>query len=303
LDVNEERDPFEDRLAVELLELADTAVPGSRSDAEVATLSMATARRSRLALAFGTAAAVVAGIAAAAVLVASRHPGLSGEQASPPAESTQLVYACGIFAFPPTLTDESPIDLKSTAAGTALAQFIDSGQGGEPLLPREGWHVAGMDDSTASFVAPIPGDPPYAEAQAERTKDGWRIVGWGQCRPSLRLQGVKAATWTIVPGQEINAATQTFMVDVTELACASGKSMGDRLRAPIIAYEPDRVIVTLTVEPLPEDQDCPGNPPTRIRLELAEPLGDRKLFDGGTLPWHDPAIPAYPSVDQLDAEG
>lgn len=293
--MNENRDPFEDRLAADLLEFADTAVPGSRSDADVAASAMAPGRRSRFLVALGTAAAVVAGIAAAAVLFSPRNSGLGGEQASPSPVSTQLAYACGTFAFPPTLIGQQPVDLQSSPAGVALAQFIDSGQGGEPLLPRDGWHVAGMDDSTASFVAPLPGDPPYAEAEAERTKNGWRIVGWGQCRPTLRLHGVNVATWNIVPGQEINASTQTFMVDVTELACASGKSMADRLRAPIVAFEPDRVIVTFTVEPLPDAdaQECPGNPPTRIRLQLAEPVGDRKLLDGGTLPWRDPANPAY----------
>jgi hypothetical protein len=296
--MKESRDPFEGRLASDLSDLADTAVPGRRSDLDVAAVAMAADHHSLTRFAVGGGAAVIAGMVVAALLIIPRQSANPGEQTSPWPASTNLEYACGTFAFPPTLLSQPPIDLKTSPAGGALAAFIDSGQGGEPLLPREGWHLVLIDDSNASFIAPLAGDPPYAEAQAELGADGWRIVGWGQCRPTLRVQGVNGATWNIVPGQEIDSTTQAFMIDVTESACASGKSSADRLRTPIIVYEPDRVVVTFAVDPLPDGdaQDCQGNPPTRVRVELAEPLGDRKLFDGGTLPWHDPASPAYDGI-------
>jgi hypothetical protein len=56
----------------------------------------------------------------------------------------------------------------------------------------------------------------------------------------------------------------------------------------VIIYEPDRVVVIFTVDPLPDGAyTCPGNPPTGVTVELSEPLGDRQLLDGGEFPWRD----------------
>lgn len=59
----------------------------------------------------------------------------------------------------------------------------------------------------------------------------------------------------------------------------------------MVEYRPDAIVVSVTVEPLGGDQDCPGNPPTPYVLELTEPLGVRPLLDGGRYP---PAPPANP---------
>jgi hypothetical protein len=47
------------------------------------------------------------------------------------------------------------------------------------------------------------------------------------------------------------------------------------------------------VRPLPGGQDCPSNPPTRVTIDLGQPLGDRTLLDGGRLPPGDPAQPRF----------
>jgi hypothetical protein len=232
-------------------------------------------------------AAAVAGIATTAIL--ARTPSDLGARSMTPSPTPELTYSCGGNPFSPALFNEPELDLRSTPSGVALGDFIDSGQGGELMLPAGGWRLAELDDSSASFVAQLPGDPPYAHAEAQK-KDGatWRIVSWGQCRPALEMPGMNAATWTIVPRQDINAETTTFLADVTETACASGRTSEERIVPPLIIYEPDRVIVTFTVEPLPGDQECPGNPATRISVRLSEPLGGRQLLDGGTLPFSDP---------------
>jgi hypothetical protein len=285
--MTESRDPFEDRLAQQLIDLAETALPGRSSEEDTAAAAMATARPTRWRAWLVAAAAVVTAIATTIVL-APRPLGETAPSTSPSPTDSGLTYSCGGHPFSPAIFNEPELDLQSSAAGAALAEFIASGQRGEELLPAAGWHLAGSDDSTASFVASFPGDPAYAEAQLERDAAGWQVVGWGQCRPRLELAGVNAATWTIVPGQEIDATTRTFSADVTEAECAGGQSSEGRVRAPLIIYEPDRVVVAFTVEPLGGDQDCPSNPATRVRVELSEPLGDRELLDGGMLPWQDP---------------
>jgi hypothetical protein len=249
-----------------------------------------------------TAALVVIAVTAAACARPAGAP--SGASDSPPpatsAPATQapetpapteleLAYTCGGHAFSPTLFNEPEVDLHSSAAGTALAEFIESGQGGEALLPSDGFRLAGMDDSSATFVAPLPGDPPYAHARVETYQYGWRVVGWGQCRPEVVIEGANTATCVLTPDQEIGPGTRSFMADVTERECASGMSSEGRVREPLILYEAERVVVIFSVDPLAGGAfECPSNPATRVRVELAEPLGDRMLLDGGLFPYLDP---------------
>ncbi len=75
---------------------------------------------------------------------------------------------------------------------------------------------------------------------------------------------------------------------MTERSCASGQSSEGRVEDPLIVYRDDAVIVTFFVEPLDGGQECPGNPPAAVDVELGEPLGDRLLLDGGVWPPREP---------------
>ena len=78
---------------------------------------------------------------------------------------------------------------------------------------------------------------------------------------------------------------------MTERECASGKSSEGRVVGPDILEVGDEVLVTFAVRPLGGDmQSCPGNPVTRVAVDLGSPLGDRQLLDGGTLPPGDPIL-------------
>jgi hypothetical protein len=251
-----------------------------------------------------SAVAFVAVVVTAAGACGSRQPGVASTASGTPPPSTTapetpatatpeptvpaLTYTCGGHPFSPTLFNEPEVDLRSTPAGVALAEFIETGQGGEEILPTDGFRLAGMDESSATFVAPLPGDPPYADAQLEKDADGWRVSGWGQCRPEIVVEGANSATWVLAPDQTMKPGTRTFVADVTERECASGRSSEGRVREPLIVYEADRVIVIFTVDPLPGSAfNCQGNPSTRVQVELSEPLGDRQLLDGGEFPWRD----------------
>jgi hypothetical protein len=99
-----------------------------------------------------------------------------------------------------------------------------------------------------TFVATVPQDPYYAFAKLEPQADRWRVVGWGGCRAAVDLSGLNAATWRLGRGQHIKPTSTSFFAYVTEMECASGHSSEDRLRPPIITYEPDRVVVVYSVE-------------------------------------------------------
>lgn len=209
---------------------------------------------------------------------------------TPAPNELELSYTCSReHPFSPTLFNEPAIDLRSHPAGAVLADYIEAGEELEPeMLPLEGWRLAGEDEFSVTFVAPRTGDPPYAWARLRNDGSGWRFTGGGDCRPTISLQGAGAATWVLAPGREVEPESTTFEAAVTERACTGGSSSEGRIREPLIIYEPDRVVVIFTVDPLPGGAyTCPGNPPTLVTVELSEPLGDRQLLDGGEFPWRD----------------
>lgn len=98
------------------------------------------------------------------------------------------------------------------------------------------------------------------------------------------------ATWALDPAADIGAETTEFTAWVTERACASGRSSADRIGGPDIQTSDDTVTVTFGVVPLGGNQACPGNPPTAVMVRLPEPLGDRRLIDGGREPPAEPPV-------------
>lgn len=96
------------------------------------------------------------------------------------------------------------------------------------------------------------------------------------------------ATWALDPDARITPQTTEFEAWVTEVACASGRSSADRVGGPDLQISADVVIVTFGVVPLPGAQECPANPPTLVTVHLPEPLGDRRLLDGGREPPAEP---------------
>jgi hypothetical protein len=76
-----------------------------------------------------------------------------------------------------------------------------------------------------------------------------------------------------------------------ERACASGRPADGRIVGPDVVGVNDLVLVTFAVRSLEGDQNCPSNPASRVTVDLGEPLGNRTLLDGGTLPPREPVEP------------
>ena len=71
---------------------------------------------------------------------------------------------------------------------------------------------------------------------------------------------------------------------VQERSCASGKSPEGRVEPPQIEVTDAAITITFEIRRQPGGQDCQGNPPFPVTIELPEPLGDRALLDGGSRP-------------------
>jgi hypothetical protein len=91
---------------------------------------------------------------------------------------------------------------------------------------------------------------------------------------------------------DLSAESTRIEVLVNERGCAGDRSAEGRIPAPHVVEDEDRVVVTVSVIPLPGPQDCGDTPDTPVTIELDEPLGDRELLDGSSDP------PAMPSLDE-----
>lgn len=89
-----------------------------------------------------------------------------------------------------------------------------------------------------------------------------------------------AATWDLAPDQEIDGRTTVVTVLVTRLDCNSGVT--GKVNKPTIELTEGELVVTFNVSPgQPDAATCEGNDQVPYDLELPEPLGDRRLVDGG----------------------
>jgi len=209
-----------------------------------------------------------------------------------------LHYSCGAFPFRPDLLTAGPgnDERANNPAAAALRAHLAGAGPDIDFLPDTGWHMTGMDGRVAEFVT-VGGDLGMKSVSLENGPNGWKVSGWGDCQPRLQLPGgLGSAEWAFDPAKsKPGPATQIFDALVTELSCNSGKPADGRFVGPQLVKTETTVLVIFAVRPNPQGgaQTCPSNPSTRIPVDLGEPLGPRKLLDGGRLPPGDPANPRF----------
>jgi len=86
----------------------------------------------------------------------------------------------------------------------------------------------------------------------------------------------------------------TIRALVRETACASGRTPEGRVDPPEIEVTDASFTVRYWIRKMPGGQDCQGNAPFPVTLELPEPLGDRQLLDGSASPPRDASKPPSP---------
>ena len=227
-------------------------------------------------------------IAAIVLACATPAPSATPDAAAPDADDVR--YTCGgPPGFLPSLLDEpATAELEDHPSAEALRAVLADPGPDAGFLPDSGWWLVDRAVGRATYLAAgrEGSDQPFAHAEVEEAGGTWRIAGWGDCRPTILLDGLNVATWVLDdalprPGPD---ATQV-QAFVTERECTGAQPMLDRLRAPRITYTETAVIVVFTVVPLEGDAfECPGNPSQLVTFELREPLGDRQLLDGAFFP-------------------
>jgi hypothetical protein len=180
------------------------------------------------------------------------------------------------------------------AAPDALGEALRSvlADSGDPQMQATGWRVVKATGGQAVFVARAPDGASWSVVALAASGSGWTADMFGTCHLTVVLgAGVGTAEWWLDPAAPPPPAdAREIPVLVLEQACANGKPAVGRIAPPVIVYRPDAVVVAIGVFPVPGDADCPGNPPTKYRLKLAEPLRDRVLLDGGVVPPRDARV-------------
>lgn len=93
------------------------------------------------------------------------------------------------------------------------------------------------------------------------------------------------ARWGLDPAALPAPTDRSISVGVWEVPCSGGRDITGKVLPPEISYQPERVVVTLWLEPLPvlgpnEVLTCELAAPVPHTVELSEPLGERELVDG-----------------------
>ena len=212
-----------------------------------------------------------------------------------PAALASPELTCGIddSRFPPDALAGPGQELAPDAAAAALREFLLTEPAPEFPFPRAGWHRVSQTAERELFVASTPGDPPWLAVAFTRPAGGWVVDAYGACALSVALPGgIGLADWWVDPdAPPPTPQSTTVAVQLMERACAGGQPPDGRVLAPVVVYRPDAIVVTIAVASIPGDSDCQGNPSVPFTIQLSEPLRDRTLLDGGTVP---PRMPAPP---------
>jgi hypothetical protein len=226
---------------------------------------------------------------------------------SPPTTSdpeVRLEATCGSVRLEGGATPVLPSEPLDDEAQEAMASIGDVAPGEVGYLDGYEWFVAerGAESITLfgrSVDQTPPGQPPHAYASFDRTGDGFRPRGWGQCRIEVSAEGWGNAHWIL--DEEPDAGSSQLAVLINERNCASGQAPIDREIVPVVVADVDRVTITVLVEPVSGDANCPSNPWHPVTVDLPEPLGNRPLLDGSEVPAI--ARPWPPTQSSLDSLG
>lgn len=178
-------------------------------------------------------------------------------------------------------------------AAVALREHLASGMETD-FLPAAGWIEAVRTESRVLFIAPDGDGLARVDMQLEGGR--WRASGWGGCtlRPEIPF-GMNIATFRVALGETLTPETTELDVLVTEVECNSGEDARGRVQEPAVIRSPESVTVIFTVVARLGGHTCPSNPATPFHLVLPEPLGDRLLLDGSSIPPRD-ATECEPNV-------
>jgi hypothetical protein len=198
--------------------------------------------------------------------------------------ATRLSCGTGDPGFPGAVLDQpANAELAPDAPTEALRGYLHTPDIVAQSWPTTGWRV--VERSAASVTWMAPGTGTWWIATFQPVDGGWMFSEGGECHLQIALpDGVGFASWRLDPDRRPAPDTTTIHVLGTEMSCAGGKAPVGRVLAPIVLPTDEAVTIALVVRHVPGGADCEGNPEFVQDVTLPQPLGDRPLFDGSTVP-------------------
>lgn len=205
--------------------------------------------------------------------------------------------SCGddFFFAPAVLGQPASDEMATDPAAAALREYLVASSGLEETAtrPATGWHRIVLTAVQVQFVA-VGTDRKGLWVIGLEARDGaWETILDGACHGQVkRPAGFGPAGWWLDPAFPPPGKQDLVLhVLINEESCASGKSPEGRVGPPEIAYFQQAIVVTLSVRPRSGGQDCPSNPDFAMKIRLNEPVGDRRILDGGLFPPRDAQLP------------
>lgn len=225
----------------------------------------------------------------------STRTGGAGGDPSEPA----VFASCGGVRFPDLPPDTSAFEPFALWDDLDLSDLDGEAPFFEEFVQRYSWFVTDRSSSTRMLFGeptepidgkslhgdPLVGDSRYAYAYLELRDGRWAPRGWGDCRIELEADGWGNARFSLDPTVRPDPRSGTLSVLATEMACASGRPpQGREVRAVVLDETDEAVSIVILVEPPTGDQNCQGNPPFELQVDIGSPLGERTILDASVYP-------------------
>lgn len=195
--------------------------------------------------------------------------------------------SCEGLPFDPISAFSSPTGVERTNSPQvrAMKKFI-GGVGDEEFVRRHDWRLLNQTPGIAEYASGrLGGELEYILVQ--KSRGHWHFSTYSSnCEPASVRRGVTAITWTLDPKQpQLSPRTRKISVYLGPGECNDGKSQNDRLQKPEFREQNGALLMALWLRPVsPGYHNCVGTIEPPVVIRLPEPLGNRRLLDGGTYP-------------------
>lgn len=143
-----------------------------------------------------------------------------------------------------------------------------------------GWRPLAATEDEVLYAK---GRPPQMLTVAVKRGRGehWSVVGVSNSRPLRAIrEGTRASSWRPDPDFPLDPEQTEVHLLVTEQTMATGRMAEDRMLAPDVFIDAERVVLRLYVKALEGYVGRTRRHETPVVVRLAEPIGERTLIDG-----------------------
>jgi hypothetical protein len=209
-----------------------------------------------------------------------------GSAAAPPLPGMVTCGDRSVPSFPLAVLDQPGGADPDEDQPAALLQAVVRESVG--TLPESGWIRAVETADIVMFVARGGAGMAWSMAKFQLRDGEWQADAYGQCRLQPAIpDGVNLAVFRLATDDALAPEATQLDLLVTETACNSGQDARGRIRVLDVVPAGGSISILLGVVPRPGGQECPSNPETPFTIELPEPLGDRVVLDGSSVPPRD----------------